>query len=54
MYYPKANVYRLFDLENDPYETKDLAENQEYSTKLKEMKTALLKLQKQMNDPMLK
>jgi len=31
----------------------NLAEHTEYSPKLEEMKVALLKLQKEMNDPML-
>ena len=52
LYYPKANVYRLFDLDKDPHEMNDLATLTEYAAKLEEMKTALLELQREMNDPM--
>jgi len=53
LYYPQVSVYRLFDLKQDPYEVNDLAEKSEYSSKLEELKTALVELQKEMNDPML-
>jgi len=54
LYYPEANVYLLFDLKADPFEMNNLAEHPEYAVKLKEMKAALLELQIEMNDPMLK
>lgn len=54
LYYPEANVYLLFDLKADPNEMKNLAEQPEFAMKLEEMKVALLELQKEMNDPMLK
>jgi len=53
LYYPKIDVYRLFDLKKDPFEVNDLVDKQDYSAKLEEMKTALVELQKEMNDPML-
>ena len=43
----KANYYdpdQLYDLNKDPRETKNLAKNPEYAAKLKEMKTKLSKL----------
>jgi arylsulfatase A-like enzyme len=52
LHYPEAEVYRLFNLNKDPYEMNDLAERTEYAPKLKELKTALLELQKEMSDPM--
>jgi len=53
LHYPEADVYRLFDLKNDPHEMNDLVEKTEYAAKLEEMKISLLELQKKMNDPML-
>ena len=53
LFYPEANVYLLFDLEKDPHEMNNLADQPEYAVKLEEMKVALLELQKEMNDPML-
>jgi len=54
LHYPEANVYRLFDLDKDPHEMNDLVAVPEYEAKLEEMKKALVQLQKEMNDPMLK
>jgi arylsulfatase A-like enzyme len=53
LYYPEVNVYRLFDLKNDPYEVTDLAGESEYAAKVEELKSALHELQIEMNDPML-
>lgn len=53
LYYPEVEVYRLFDLEADPYEMNDLANKPEYAEKLKELKIALVQLQNEMDDPML-
>lgn len=41
MYYPEVPKHLLFDLQKDPNEVDDLAENPEYAEKLAEMKSAL-------------
>ncbi|MGQ1784575.1 sulfatase-like hydrolase/transferase [Saccharicrinis sp. GN24d3] len=48
--YPKANKLLLFDLENDPLEMENLAEKEEYQTKVKELFLELVELQKSMSD----
>jgi arylsulfatase A-like enzyme len=48
--YPKANKVLLFDLEKDPLEINDLANNSEYSAKKKQLFDDLLKLQTDMDD----
>ncbi|MEN8193216.1 MAG: sulfatase-like hydrolase/transferase, partial [Bacteroidota bacterium] len=53
IYYPEASKFLLFDLNKDPDEINNLAEKSEYSSKLEEMKSSLVLLQKEMNDPML-
>lgn len=53
LHYPSVPVDRLFNLKDDPQEMNDLANNPEYAGKIKELKTALTGLQKQMNDPLL-
>ena len=52
IYYNKLKVSRLFNLKNDPMEMNDLANDQLYAEKLIEMKNALLKLQKEVKDPL--
>ena len=52
IYYPKAKIYRLYNLENDPHEKDDLADNPKHGAKLAMMKEALLALQKDMGDPL--
>jgi len=54
LHYPKAKVFRLFDLEQDPREVNDLAENPQYASKLEELKEDLKQLQKEMEDPLAK
>lgn len=46
-YHPE---YQLFDLDNDPYEMNNLADNSEYSAKLEEMKSAIKDWMKQQGD----
>ncbi len=43
--------YELFDLENDPYEWKNLARSPEYQTKKKELMAAMKEFQKEIKDP---
>lgn len=53
IHYPKADKYRLFNLEQDPAETNDLAEISDYSEQLAELKSQLHELMLAMDDPML-
>ncbi len=48
--YPEANKILLFDMENDPLEIIDLADNQEFSSRKKQLFNDLLKLQIEMED----
>ncbi|MGJ8651759.1 MAG: sulfatase-like hydrolase/transferase [Opitutaceae bacterium] len=48
--YPKISVDRLYDMNNDPLETKDLANNPEYASKLRELRHALAGLSKELGD----
>ena len=50
--YPKLNKVLLFDLEKDPEEMNDLAEDPEHADKVTDMFEDLLLLQKEMNDPL--
>lgn len=50
--YPKIDKVLLFDLEKDPLEMNDLAALPEYQEKVEELLAGLIKLQKQMNDPL--
>lgn len=49
--YPSAGVLRLFNLEKDPFEMKDLANEPEYQNKKELMLKQLIDLQEEMNDP---
>ncbi|MFC7336840.1 sulfatase-like hydrolase/transferase [Haloferula chungangensis] len=51
IYYPKADVHRLFNLEKDANEMNDLAANPEYASRLTSMKTALAEEMKAQGDP---
>ena len=44
-------TFELYDLQTDPYEVKNLAENPQYKDKLEEMKTKLKAFQKRTKDP---
>jgi arylsulfatase A-like enzyme len=50
--YPKVNKVLLFNMEEDPQEMTDLAENAENKEKVKALFADLLTLQKKMNDPL--
>ncbi|TXG39268.1 sulfatase-like hydrolase/transferase [Seonamhaeicola maritimus] len=50
--YPKINKVLLFDMNNDPEEMNNLADNQNYKTKVTELFKDLVQLQKDMNDPL--
>jgi arylsulfatase A-like enzyme len=50
--YPDAEKLRLFDLENDPNEMHDLADQEEMQQKKKQLFKDLLTLQAQMDDPL--
>ena len=50
--YPAANRVRLYDMQKDSMEMNDLAENKEqYGELLNSLFTRLVKLQKELNDP---
>jgi len=48
--YPKIDKVLLFDMEKDPTEMKDLADNPEYKEKVETLFSDLLDLQKRMGD----
>ncbi len=50
--YPEAKKILLFDIENDPQEMKNLAENPEYNEVVKELVGRLKKQQELMDDPL--
>lgn len=52
MVYPKIKKVLLFDLENDPEEMNNLADVPEYQDKINRLFEDLLKLQKELNDPL--
>ncbi|MBI9072967.1 MAG: sulfatase-like hydrolase/transferase [Melioribacteraceae bacterium] len=50
--YPESKTIKLFDLENDPNEITDLSADAQHQEKKKTLFYALVKLQKEMNDPL--
>ena len=50
IFYPTIGKLRLFNTAKDPHEMRDLAENPEHATKLKELKVELKELQQAMGD----
>ena len=48
--YPKINLSQLFDLQNDPHEMKNLAEQPEQAGNLKQMMTLLHQVQQSYGD----
>jgi choline-sulfatase len=50
--YPEKNIRLLFDLKNDPDEINNLADKPEYETKIQELLSELIKLQKETGDPL--
>ncbi len=51
--YPHNGEVQLFDLENDPWEEYDLAENPTFQKVRKDLETRLEKLQREIDDPLL-
>jgi N-sulfoglucosamine sulfohydrolase len=49
--YTYRSEFELFDLENDPYETRNLASNPSYGLELQRLKEKLHDFQKETNDP---
>ena len=52
IHYPKANIYRLYHLENDPQELLDLASDPAEADRLKQMKQQLKAMQQVLQDPL--
>jgi arylsulfatase A-like enzyme len=52
IYYPSADVTLLFDLEEDPHEMKNLADNPEYAATLRKCWDALHEQQIEFGDPL--
>jgi arylsulfatase A-like enzyme len=50
--YPKANKIRLFNVQEDPAEINDLADNPEFKMVKKELAERLKKQQQLMDDPL--
>jgi arylsulfatase A-like enzyme len=50
IFYPQLNRYQLFDLEDDPWELKDLAGNPEFAATLDDMRSRLKKQQLALGD----
>jgi choline-sulfatase len=48
--YPKAKQIQLFDIKNDPWETKNLADDPKHAGTIKKLKAKLKKLQKEVGD----
>lgn len=52
IHYPTAGADRLYNMSADPFEQNDLAANPEYAAKIKELRTGLLALSAELNDPL--
>jgi len=52
IYYPKIDTYRLYNVEKDPDELVDLANESKYKRKLAKLKKQLIKLGKKNEDPL--
>jgi arylsulfatase A-like enzyme len=52
MVYPKLNKVLLFDMVNDPDEMNDLGDKPEHQERIDTLFTALVSLQKELNDPL--
>ena len=50
--YTVANVVRLFDMENDPFEMHDLASEPKYKPVMDELFVEFKKLQEEVSDPL--
>jgi N-sulfoglucosamine sulfohydrolase len=49
--YTNRAEFELYDLENDPYETRNLAKNPAYGRELQLMKEKIYAFQERTNDP---
>lgn len=54
IFYPLLGKYQLFDMENDPWELKDLATDAKYGSVVEQMMGAMRRLQRELGDPLLK
>ena len=52
IWYPKPSVFLLFDLDKDPHELRNLADDPAHAGTLASLKRTLADLQKEMNDPL--
>ena len=52
IYYPVIEKYRLYNLNKDPMEMKDLAEDPNYKGRLERMKAEFIFLMGRMGDPL--
>ena len=52
IWYPKPSVFLLFDLDKDPHELRNLADDPAHAGTLASLKRKLAELQKEMNDPL--
>jgi arylsulfatase A-like enzyme len=52
IWYPKNNLFLLFDLEKDPHEMKDLSSDPAHAQTVRTLKARLAKLQAEMDDPL--
>ncbi len=50
--YPKSKTVLLFDVKNDPFETKNLADRPEHAPRIKELYAELKRLQTETGDPL--
>jgi len=50
--YPKVPAVRLYQLEEDPMEMNDLAQDEAYQAKIEELLSELISLQQELNDPL--
>ncbi|VGO16259.1 Arylsulfatase [Pontiella desulfatans] len=50
--YPTCGGERLYNMKNDPFEKSDLSANPEYAAKMKELRSDLLALSTDLNDPL--
>ena len=53
IHYPKIDRYQLFDLRDDPDELRDLANDQRFSDRLRDLQAKLVAEQRRVRDPLL-
>ena len=52
LYYPTIDMWRLYDLQNDPLEMNDLAADEDYAPRLQRMQRLLIRAMKTADDPL--